>query len=71
RILHVAQSLRHDHVPAGEAGLARAWIDRQRLAEGGAWGATARVAEVPAVEHRFLTLAALADALDAAAGATG
>ncbi|MDT8345829.1 MAG: HAD-IA family hydrolase, partial [Thermohalobaculum sp.] len=26
RILHVAQSLRHDHVPAGAAGLARAWI---------------------------------------------
>ncbi len=28
-ILHTAQSLFHDHVPAQAAGLARAWIDRQ------------------------------------------
>ena len=34
-ILHTAQSLHHDHVPAARAGLARAWIDRQGLAEGG------------------------------------
>jgi 2-haloacid dehalogenase len=30
RILHVAQSLFHDHVPARAMGLATAWIDRRR-----------------------------------------
>jgi len=30
RILHVAQSLYHDHVPARRLGLATAWIDRRR-----------------------------------------
>ncbi|HEX7474044.1 MAG TPA: haloacid dehalogenase type II [Candidatus Limnocylindrales bacterium] len=30
RILHVAQSLFHDHVPARELGFATAWIDRRR-----------------------------------------
>jgi 2-haloacid dehalogenase len=29
RILHVAQSLFHDHVPARSIGLATAWIDRR------------------------------------------
>src|SRR5436189_215998 len=29
RIVHVAQSLFHDHVPATELGLASAWIDRR------------------------------------------
>ena len=37
-ILHTAQSLYHDHVPAAEIGLARAWIDRRRGKLGG--GAT-------------------------------
>ncbi len=30
RILHVAQSLFHDHVPAKELGLTTVWIDRRR-----------------------------------------
>ena len=30
RILHVAQSLYHDHVPANELGLTSVWIDRRR-----------------------------------------
>ena len=47
RILHVAQSMFHDHVPAAKAGLARVWIDRQGLSKGGAWGATARVDTMP------------------------
>jgi 2-haloalkanoic acid dehalogenase type II len=38
RILHVAQSLFHDIVPAKAAGLRTAWIDRRRGMEG--WGAT-------------------------------
>lgn len=37
RILHVAQSLFHDHVPAGRLGLSSVWIDRRRgLAGSGA-----------------------------------
>ncbi len=62
-ILHTAQSLFHDHVPAKAAGLARAWIDRQGLSEGGQWGATARVAERPEVDFLFPTMAAMAQAV--------
>jgi len=63
-ILHTAQSLFHDHVPATEFGLARAWIDRQGLSKGGAWGATAEVPERPEVDFLFPTLAAMADAVE-------
>ncbi|MDQ3938211.1 MAG: haloacid dehalogenase type II [Chloroflexota bacterium] len=38
RVLHVAQSLFHDHVPALELGFATAWIDRRRGKVG--YGAT-------------------------------
>jgi 2-haloacid dehalogenase len=38
RILHVAQSLFHDHVPAKEFGLATVWIDRRHDRPG--FGAT-------------------------------
>jgi 2-haloacid dehalogenase len=38
KLLHVAQSLFHDHVPAKRAGLATVWIDRRRSRPG--WGAT-------------------------------
>lgn len=64
-ILHTAQSLFHDHVPATKAGLATAWIDRQRLADGGSTGATAEVAERPEVDFRFLTMGAMAQAVAA------
>ena len=62
-ILHVAQSLYHDHVPAMGAGLSTAWIDRQRLSEGGDWGATAVVADPPTPSMVFFSLAELASAL--------
>ncbi len=65
QILHTAQSLFHDHVPAGEFGLARAWIDRQGLSKGGAWGATAEVPERPEVDFLFPTMVAMADAVEA------
>ncbi len=61
-ILHTAQSLFHDHGPARDAGLARAWIDRQGLSKGGAWGATAPVDERPDVDFLFPTLGAMAAA---------
>jgi len=64
-ILHTAQSLFHDHVPAGGFELARAWIDRQGLSEGGNWGATAEVASLPEVDFLFPTMVAMADAVEA------
>jgi 2-haloalkanoic acid dehalogenase type II len=62
-VLHTAQSLFHDHVQARAFGIANAWIDRQRQAEGGAWGATLAVDERPQVDFRFPTLAAMAATL--------
>jgi FMN phosphatase YigB (HAD superfamily) len=38
RLLHVAQSLFHDHVPARRLGLPTVWIDRR--GERAGWGAT-------------------------------
>lgn len=64
-ILHVAQSLFHDHAPAKAAGLDTVWIDRQRLSDGGEWGATIRVEEQPEPDHVFFTMAELAEAVEA------
>jgi 2-haloacid dehalogenase len=58
-ILHVAQSLYHDHVPAQELGLATAWIDRRRGLPG--FGATpVAVAEPDLVLPDLRSLAELA-----------
>ena len=38
KLLHVAQSLFHDHVPAKQHGLPTVWINRRRGSE--SWGAT-------------------------------
>jgi 2-haloacid dehalogenase len=57
RILHVAQSLYHDHVPAKAVDLATAWIDRRRGRSGS--GATPPAEAVPDVA--FPSMAALAD----------
>jgi len=59
-ILHVAQSLLHDHVPAEKAGLARAWIDR-RFGKSGT-GATVLPATPPKVHFHYKTLSELAAA---------
>ncbi len=58
-ILHVAQSLYHDHVPAQALGMTSAWIDR-RAGKPGA-GATTPLKETPKVQFRFETMAALAE----------
>ena len=61
-ILHVAQSLYHDHLPAKKLGLATVWIDRQYLLEGirdlkrDNWGATTRVNYLPEIDFVFNTL---------------
>jgi 2-haloacid dehalogenase len=58
KLLHVAQSLYHDHAPANAAGLKSAWIDR-RAAEPG-WGATPEAAAH--YDFRFKSLGELAEA---------
>lgn len=60
RILHVAQSLFHDHVPAKALGLATCWIDRRSGRSGS--GATAPPPMDVTPDFRFTTLGALADA---------
>ena len=59
-VLHTAQSLFHDHVPAEQAGLARAWIDR-RFGMAGS-GATQVPANQPKVDFHFKSMAELAEA---------
>ncbi len=59
RILHVAQSLFHDHVPAKELGLATAWVNRRHDRPGS--GATPTASAVPdLVVPDMATLAGLA-----------
>lgn len=62
-ILHTAQSMHHDHVQATAHGLATAWIDRQRLSQGGNWGATAEVAKRPTTDFVFFSMGEMAEAV--------
>lgn len=62
KLLHVAQSLFHDHQIATAQGLATCWIDRR---EGTGWGATKEIPNLPKTDWRFPTLKAFADAIDA------
>jgi 2-haloalkanoic acid dehalogenase type II len=65
-LLHVAQSLFHDHAPAKAAGLETVWIDRQRLSAGGDWGATTPVDDPPIPDHAYFSMADLARAVEGA-----
>ena len=65
-VLHTAQSLHHDHAPANRFGLANAWIDRQRLSEGGSWGATERVETMPSTDFVFFSMGEMAAAVSTA-----
>jgi 2-haloacid dehalogenase len=65
-ILHTAQSLFHDHVPAKHFGLASVWIDR-RHAQGG-FGATVAPAVTPTYDFRFNGMAGLVAAHQAELG---
>lgn len=57
-ILHTAQSLYHDHIPAERLGIARCWINRR----GGQGGATKPIEDMPKLDFHFPTLGAMADA---------
>jgi len=60
KLLHVAQSLFHDHVPANRMGIPSAWIDRRHGKAGG--GATVLPDPMPHLDFRFTSLGELADA---------
>ena len=61
RLLHVAQSLYHDHVPAKAMGLSTAWIDRRAGMAGG--GATRQPQADVVPDFTFPSLGALAAAI--------
>jgi 2-haloalkanoic acid dehalogenase type II len=64
RLLHVAQSLFHDHVPARRAGLPSVWINRRHGRPG--WGATPDPGLAFAADAEYASMAAFADAVDEA-----
>ena len=59
-ILHVAESLFHDHAPANEMGINNCWIYRRRDQEG--FGATAKPEATPHCDFVFDSMQELADA---------
>ncbi|SEH03847.1 putative hydrolase of the HAD superfamily [Nonomuraea solani] len=63
RLLHVAQSLFHDHVPAKAAGLPTVWINRRHDNPGG--GATPAPPSAVTPDWTFPSMRAFADAVDA------
>jgi len=60
QILHTAESLFHDHVPAQRHGLTSCWIHRRHHTTG--YGATRDPGPVPEVAFRFTSLAELVEA---------
>lgn len=63
-LLHVAQSLFHDHVPAKKEGLRSVWIDRRHDRPG--WGATPEPDDEFSYDAVFTSMGELADAVDTA-----
>jgi 2-haloalkanoic acid dehalogenase type II len=59
-ILHTAESLFHDHVPANRHGLATCWIYRRHDQEG--FGATMNPGKQPDIDFRFNSMADLVKA---------
>ncbi len=60
-LLHVAQSLFHDHVPAKRLGLPTVWIDRRGAGNG--WGATPPPGAVVSPDWTFPSMAAFVTAV--------
>ena len=67
-LLHVAQSLFHDHVPAKREGLPSVWINRRHDRPG--LGATPEPTDAWAFAAEFTSMAGFADAVDAAFAGT-
>lgn len=63
-LLHVAQSLFHDHVPAKREGLPSVWINRRHDRSG--WGATPEPSGEWSYDLEFPSMGAFADAVDQA-----
>ena len=61
-LLHVAQSLFHDHVPAKRAGLPTVWINRRHALPG--WGATPAPPAPVTPDWEFPSMAAFAAAVE-------
>jgi putative hydrolase of the HAD superfamily len=69
RLLHVAQSLFHDHVPAKRAGLATVWINRRHGRPG--WGATPAPPDGVRPDWEFKSMAEFAAAVESESQALG
>jgi 2-haloacid dehalogenase len=67
RLLHVAQSLFHDHVPARRHGLTSIWINRRHDRSG--WGATPEPSDEFSYALEFASMADFAAAIGAASRA--
>ena len=67
-LLHVAQSLFHDHVPAKREGLPSVWINRRHDRAG--WGATPEPAGTWSYDLEFPSMSDFADAVDQAFAAS-
>lgn len=67
-LLHVAQSLFHDHVPAQREGLPSVWINRRHDRPG--WGATPEPSDQWSYNLEFNSMADFVDAADRAFAAT-
>jgi 2-haloacid dehalogenase len=65
-LLHVAQSLFHDHVPAKREGLSSVWINRRHDRAG--WGATPQPTGEWSFDLEFHSMGDFADAVDQAFG---
>ena len=61
KLLHVAQSLFHDHVPAKQRGLPTVWINRRHDNPG--WGATPEPPADVTPDWTFTSMGAFADAV--------
>ncbi|MGC0143456.1 HAD-IA family hydrolase [Pseudactinotalea sp. Z1732] len=66
RLLHVAQSLFHDHVPAKRHGLDSVWINRRHDRPG--WGATPELAGGWDYQAEYPSMAAFVEAVQEAFG---
>lgn len=62
KLLHVAQSLFHDHVPAKARGLKTVWINRRHAEPG--WGATPVPSADVTPDWTFTSMAEFADAVE-------